>query len=111
MVEEDKLIGWGWAKPFYSNNLWSRYKINREIWLKMWGEQNGLCAGCQGELAHAFIKDLKVGLRPEVDHDHATGKVRGLLCRRCNDFLGKVKDNVDLLHRLQQYLQKHGDSL
>jgi hypothetical protein len=42
-----------------------------------------------------------------VDHDHATGAIRGLLCRRCNDVLGKVDDDREILRRAMTYLKKH----
>lgn len=39
-----------------------------------------------------------------VDHDHITGKVRGLLCHRCNLVVGRMEDNPDLLVRAASYL-------
>jgi hypothetical protein len=41
-----------------------------------------------------------------VDHDHATGKVRGVLCTECNLALGYLKDNVALLQSAIDYLKK-----
>lgn len=41
-----------------------------------------------------------------VDHDHLTGKVRGLLCTRCNSLLGMCKDNVDILKSAITYLER-----
>lgn len=40
-----------------------------------------------------------------IDHDHATGVVRGLLCRDCNLALGNIKDSIDTLKRLVGYLE------
>lgn len=56
--------------------------------------QGGTCATCDGKPEH-------------VDHDHATGKVRGVLCFNCNQALGNVRDDVATLHRLGRYLRQH----
>ena len=42
------------------------------------------------------------------DHDHVTGKFRGWLCNRCNTVLGRVRDSIELLQGMQEYLKKHG---
>lgn len=39
-----------------------------------------------------------------VDHDHKTGLVRGLLCKHCNDLLGRVKDDPQYFTRMVEYL-------
>ena len=41
-----------------------------------------------------------------VDHDHNTGKVRGLLCTNCNIMLGLAKDNLELLKKAIKYLSQ-----
>jgi 5-methylcytosine-specific restriction endonuclease McrA len=42
---------------------------------------------------------------PHIDHDHATGKIRGLLCCHCNIGLGCFKDNVESLKSAIKYLE------
>lgn len=72
---------------------------------KMLEAQNGLCAICgQPET----VLDSKKQLRSlSVDHDHATGKVRALLCTRCNQGLGQFRDNPDLMRKGAAYVEAH----
>lgn len=67
-------------------------------------KQNGVCAIC----GH---KDKKKSLA--VDHDHKTGKIRGLLCGRCNPALGFIQESTELIKQLLKYLNYHnnGDTL
>ena len=113
---ETKQVAWGWAtRPQYVNHLWGKYRLTLERFNDIWADQEGKCAGCAAEFAHPTNKALKTGVRPEVDHDHTTSgddiRVRGLLCRRCNDFLGKIQDNKSILINLTQYLLRNGEEL
>ena len=61
-------------------------------------EQKGCCAICdahQSELPKSLV----------VDHDHATGEVRGLLCDHCNWALGNTQDKPARLRRAAEYLE------
>lgn len=73
----------------------TRYGITPAEYDNLLERQSGLCAGCGIHMAP-----------PNVDHDHATGRVRGLLCFSCNAVLGLSKDSPDVLLRLVDYLTK-----
>lgn len=79
-----------------------RYGLSRADYSAMLEAQGGLCAanGCSETL---------FGGKLCVDHDHATGKVRGLLCHGCNLALGKVHDSVEKLKGLISYLERSSD--
>ena len=47
------------------------------------------------------------GNRLVLDHDHTTGKVRDVLCDRCNQMLGHSQDKVEVLKNAVKYLQEH----
>jgi Autographiviridae endonuclease VII len=74
----------------------SRYGISPEQYDDMWVEQIGLCAIC-----HEPEKGRK---SLHVDHDHASGEVRGLLCHCCNIMIGMARDNKMILESGVSYL-------
>jgi len=66
--------------------------------------QTGLCAICGNpETRMKFGKPTQLA----VDHCHTTGKVRGLLCSKCNCFLGLAKDDTAYLDKAKAYLETH----
>ncbi|KKN77827.1 hypothetical protein LCGC14_0355640 [marine sediment metagenome] len=79
--------------------LRDKYSLTVDQYNNMFGEQGGLCAICD--------KSLKY-LKANVDHNHTTGKVRGLLCSRCNTLLVGLDDSA-FLNRATKYLLKHDD--
>jgi hypothetical protein len=60
---------------------------------------------CQGGKCFICQRATGAARRLSVDHDHATGRVRGLLCRPCNDVLGHARDDAEYFRRAVQYLQ------
>jgi len=76
-----------------------KFKLSIEDWNKMYNNQNGCCAICE-------IHQDKLNKNLAVDHDHKTGKVRGLLCQTCNTAIGLLKDNIEILNKAIKYLNK-----
>jgi hypothetical protein len=63
-------------------------------------------AMCEAQDGRCFIcRKPPSRARLCIDHDHATGAVRGLLCSRCNSALGLLDDDVDALERALTYLK------
>jgi hypothetical protein len=89
----------------HEQDLVYNYNITREQYNQMLESQNGVCAICGKE---ETIVDKRINriILLAVDHDHQTGKVRGLLCSHCNKALGGFKDNTGLLNKAINYLNK-----
>lgn len=83
------------SRKSYMKREWG---LGLEEYHRMLADQGGCCGICGGF-------DPKGRGRFIVDHDHKTGKVRGLLCNDCNLGLGKLGDNVELLRRAVAYLE------
>lgn len=77
-----------------------RHGVTLDQYHAMLERQGELCAICQSVL-QPINKDT------HIDHDHATGKVRGLLCGACNLGLGKFKDNPAALRAAAAYVEAH----
>lgn len=78
------------------------YGITLEDYYKLFKKQKGLCKICkQPETRKVNNKITKL----HIDHNHKTGKVRGLLCSNCNIGLGNLKDSIILLKRAIKYLK------
>jgi len=71
------------------------YKITLEEYETMFEEQGGSCAICGNPS----------GVSLAVDHDHITGKVRGLLCWSCNSAIGLLGDTAESVMKAVRYLE------
>ena len=88
-----------------------RIRLGRKYWLnhkynmtlkeydEMFEEQDGVCYICG--LPENFQ-------RLGVDHNHKTGKIRKLLCNRCNRTIGYVEEDTELLKCMIQYIERLG---
>lgn len=79
--------------------LWKNYGITRMEWRVMYGQQEGRCAIC--------CEVLDRGKKTHVDHDHKSGKVRGLLCGHCNVAIGMLNENPSLMRAAAAYIEHH----
>lgn len=89
-----------WQK---GHNL-KRYGVSLEQYEAMFRDQGGVCAICREP--ETFVRAGKV-CELAVDHDHATGAVRALLCSACNHALGCVDDDPARLRAAADYLETH----
>jgi hypothetical protein len=76
------------------------YGITVDDWYRMLEQQRNRCAICGKPETHPKRTYLS------IDHDHLTGKVRGLLCYYCNTGLGNFKDDILSLESAISYLQE-----
>ena len=77
-----------------------RYGITTDTYYQMLKSQNGVCKICS--------QACLTGRELCVDHCHTTGKVRGLLCGKCNSGLGSFNDNIQSLKMAIEYLEDKG---
>lgn len=79
-------------------NIRKRFGIEWGVYLAMLAMHDGVCAICR--------KECDVVGSLAIDHDHKTGRVRGLLCNHCNTGLGKFRDDPTLLGNAITYLSR-----
>jgi hypothetical protein len=92
-----------WYEENKDHELSRALKKNYGITLKhkkdMVKAQAGKCAICKKPVS-------SYGRKSAVDHDHANGNVRGILCANCNKLLGYAKDNTEILQSAIEYLER-----
>lgn len=115
--EEDETDKDWWARKWkdartrnpdleYDRNLQRSFGIGLDEYLQKFQNQNGVCAICN--LPETAVNGhSKIVRRLAVDHCHTTGKIRDLLCSRCNTTLGKLNEDLELLEKIKQYIIQH----
>jgi len=84
--------------PFYNRR--KEYGITREEWNKLFEDQDKKCAICGSDHPKVIGRDW------HTDHDHKTNRVRGILCRSCNQLLGQAEEDIKILESAIKYLNK-----
>jgi len=91
--------------PDRRRNAYRRYGITLEEYDTMLAKQNYVCAICKNPESMLHKSGRLYNL--SIDHDHDTGRVRGLLCRNCNIGLGCFNDDILQLRAAISYLTKY----
>lgn len=86
------------------SDILRKYGLSVEQYRILSEKQNDLCAICYKKESMIYPSGRKKLL--SVDHCHITGKIRGLLCSRCNAGIGQLLSSVDLLKSGITYLEK-----
>lgn len=83
----------------YFNYAKRKYGISKDEVFALLEKQNGACAICG-------LRAIDAGERLHIDHNHKTGKVRGLLCRPCNNFVVVTTEHYeDRIEKARRYLE------
>lgn len=89
-----------WGKQYSRKATLAQYGLTPEQYDTLCENQNGVCAICNNPPSGNGVSATFL----VVDHDHATGEVRGLLCDFCNRGLGIFRDNPETLMAAAEYL-------
>lgn len=76
-----------------------RFGMSLEEYEEMSSHQDGKCLVCGGVNSD--------GAKLAIDHCHVSGRIRGLLCRKCNVALGLLGENPDTIQKLKEYLETY----
>lgn len=87
------------GKAHRKREIVKRHGLTLEQYDEMSKQQNGVCAICGGVNPS--------GNRLHVDHNHKTGKVRKLLCTRCNILVGYLEKDNEIARKAKKYLKAH----
>lgn len=96
-----KYVHGGDSDAVYKVAIMKRYGLAPEEYDAMVEKHNNCCAICESPAPKKSRKK-----RLNIDHDHKSGKVRGLLCDKCNQALGLFKDDLKLIKKATSYLAR-----
>ena len=88
-------------KQYREAGLKAKFGMSIEEYDKLFFLQQGKCAICGQPETETRLGVVK---RLAVDHNHTTGKIRGLLCCSCNKALGLLKDDISIMKSAIDYL-------
>lgn len=100
VLERMRAYGQREAAPIRERQLQRKYGIDLDGYAELYCAQASGCAICGVDHESRSLA---------VDHDHVTGRVRALLCGRCNTIVGKAHENPDLLRLAADYLESYGE--
>lgn len=87
-----------------AKHLKRKYGLSEEDYAVLLAAQGGVCGICGGD--ETCVRRSKSGAEAfAVDHDHETGRIRGLLCTRCNTAIGSLGDTAEGLRKALAYLE------
>jgi hypothetical protein len=86
----------------HNTHLKKSYGITIEDYDRILEDQGGTCAICGGGTSKRHFA---------VDHNHRNGRVRGLLCARCNTALARFMDNITTVRRAVRYMKDDGEKV
>lgn len=82
------------------------------IYDRLFEIQNGICAICgRPPEEQPMGRNRTARTILSTDHNHKTGKVRGLLCRHCNQALGWIRENPESIQKMLEYIENDGLNL
>ena len=94
---KDHLNDWRRKNWVTANRRLKRRGATQQLYDELYEAQHGCCAICsEPEEKFSWLC---------IDHDHTTGRIRGLLCPNCNRGIGLLKDSSELLQKAQHYLE------
>ncbi len=92
------------SKKSTKHRLRVKYGMSLDEMHSMLTDQNFKCKICEYPISEYVGRGGDRNSVACVDHNHETGVVRGILCHRCNAALGLLRDDIDVINRLKNYL-------